>query len=41
MPFPSVSYAEWRARVESELRGKDFDRSLHRLAPDGARLQPA
>lgn len=38
--FPEVSYAEWRALVESELDGKPFDRTLVTSTREGIDLQP-
>ncbi|MCB9744932.1 MAG: methylmalonyl-CoA mutase [Alphaproteobacteria bacterium] len=38
--FPSLSYADWRARVERELKGADFDRRLVTRLPGGLAIQP-
>lgn len=38
--FPSVTYDQWRARVESELKGADFDRRLVTRLPGGVEIQP-
>jgi methylmalonyl-CoA mutase len=38
--FPAASYGTWRPRVEQELRGASFEKTLcHRLA-DGFEIQP-
>lgn len=38
--FPAVSLGEWRAKVEAELKGADFERSLVREHLAGFKLQP-
>ena len=39
-PFPVVSHDEWRARVEAELGGKDFERTLVTHTLEGLSIQP-
>ena len=37
--FPPVSYADWRVRVEEELRGAPFERLVSTL-PGGIAVEP-
>jgi methylmalonyl-CoA mutase len=39
-PFPVVSHDEWRARVEAELGGEDFERTLVTHTLEGLAIQP-
>jgi methylmalonyl-CoA mutase len=39
-PFPPATEAEWRARVDSVLKGADFDRKLVATTADGILIQP-
>ena len=39
-PFAAVSHDEWRARVEAELGGKDFERTLVTHTLEGLSIQP-
>jgi methylmalonyl-CoA mutase len=39
-PFPVVSHDQWRARVEAELGGEDFDRALVTHTLEGLAIQP-
>jgi methylmalonyl-CoA mutase len=38
--FPSVSYDEWRAKVEVDLKGADFDKKLVWRTNEGFNVQP-
>ena len=38
--FPEVSYAEWRAKVETDLKGADFDKKLVWRTNEGFNVQP-
>ncbi len=38
--FPEVSYAEWRAKVEADLKGADFDKKLVWRTNEGFNVQP-
>ena len=39
-PFPVVSHDQWRARVETELGGEDFERALVTHTLEGLSIQP-
>lgn len=38
--FPEVSYAEWRAKVEADLKGADFNKKLVWRTNEGFDVQP-
>ncbi len=38
--FPEVSYQEWRAKVEADLKGADFDKKLVWRTNEGFNVQP-
>lgn len=38
--FPATSYQEWRAKVETDLKGADFDKKLVWRTNEGFNLQP-
>ncbi len=38
--FPQVDYAQWRARVEAELKGADFDHALKSENCEGLHIDP-
>ncbi|MCH5221736.1 MAG: methylmalonyl-CoA mutase small subunit [Muribaculaceae bacterium] len=38
--FPEVSYAEWRAKVEADLKGADFDKKLVWRTNEGFNVEP-
>ncbi|MDE5929906.1 MAG: acyl-CoA mutase large subunit family protein, partial [Muribaculaceae bacterium] len=38
--FPATSYQEWRAKVEADLKGADFDKKLVWRTNEGFNLQP-
>ncbi len=38
--FPETSYAEWRAKVEADLKGADFDKKLVWRTNEGFNVQP-
>lgn len=38
--FPPVSYQEWRAKVETDLKGADFDKKLVWRTNEGFNVQP-
>lgn len=38
--FPPVSYDEWRAKVEADLKGAPFDKKLVWRTPEGFNVQP-
>ncbi len=38
--FPGVSYEEWRAKVEADLKGADFDKKLVWRTNEGFNVQP-
>lgn len=38
--FPEVSYSEWRAKVEADLKGADFDKKLVWRTNEGFNVQP-
>lgn len=38
--FPEVSYEEWRAKVEADLKGADFDKKLVWRTNEGFNVQP-
>lgn len=38
--FPGVSYEEWRAKVETDLKGADFDKKLVWRTNEGFNVQP-
>ena len=38
--FPETSYAEWRAKVETDLKGADFDKKLVWRTNEGFNVQP-
>jgi len=38
--FPPVSYQQWRASVESELKGVPFDKKLVTRTLEGSDIQP-
>ncbi len=38
--FPEVSYAEWRAKTEADLKGADFDKKLVWRTNEGFDVQP-
>lgn len=38
--FPGVSYEEWRAKVEADLKGADFDKKMVWRTNEGFSLQP-
>ncbi|MDE6207040.1 MAG: methylmalonyl-CoA mutase small subunit [Muribaculaceae bacterium] len=38
--FPEVSYEEWRAKVETDLKGADFDKKLVWRTNEGFNVQP-
>jgi len=38
--FPGVSYQEWRAKVETDLKGADFDKKLVWRTNEGFNVQP-
>lgn len=38
--FPPVSYDEWRAKVEADLKGADFDKKLVWRTSEGFNVQP-
>ena len=38
--FPPVSYEEWRAKVETDLKGADFDKKLVWRTNEGFNVQP-
>ena len=38
--FPGVSYDEWRAKVEADLKGADFDKKLVWRTNEGFNVQP-
>lgn len=38
--FPPVSYDEWRAKVETDLKGADFDKKLVWRTNEGFNVQP-
>jgi methylmalonyl-CoA mutase len=40
MTFPPVSLADWRAKVEAELKGAAFDKALTHVNAEGIRVQP-
>lgn len=38
--FPAVSYESWRAQVEKDLKGADFEKRLLTRTPEGITVQP-
>jgi methylmalonyl-CoA mutase len=38
--FPNVSYESWRAQVEKDLKGADFEKRLLTRTPEGITVQP-
>ena len=38
--FPPVGYEDWKALVESELKGAPFDRKMQTETPEGIVLRP-
>jgi methylmalonyl-CoA mutase len=38
--FPDVSYESWRAQVEKDLKGADFEKRLLTRTPEGIAVQP-
>ncbi|MEO6953123.1 MAG: methylmalonyl-CoA mutase family protein [Polyangia bacterium] len=40
MGFPEVTLADWRARVEKELKGTPFDKALVHTTAEGLRVEP-
>ena len=38
--FPEVSYAEWRAKVEADLKGADFNKKLVWRTNEGFSVEP-
>lgn len=38
--FPGISYEEWRAKVEADLKGADFDKKLVWRTNEGFNVQP-
>ena len=38
--FPPVSYDEWRKKVETDLKGADFDKKLVWRTNEGFNVQP-
>ncbi|HET8935857.1 MAG TPA: methylmalonyl-CoA mutase family protein [Polyangiales bacterium] len=38
--FPEVSYESWRAQVEKDLKGADFEKRLLTRTPEGIAVQP-
>ncbi|MDE7458320.1 MAG: methylmalonyl-CoA mutase small subunit, partial [Muribaculaceae bacterium] len=38
--FPGVSYDEWRAKVETDLKGADFNKKLVWRTNEGFNVQP-
>jgi len=38
--FPGISYEEWRAKVETDLKGADFDKKLVWRTNEGFNVQP-
>lgn len=38
--FPDVSYESWRAQVEKDLKGADFEKRLLTRTPEGITVQP-
>ena len=38
--FPGISYDEWRAKVEADLKGADFNKKLVWRTNEGFNVQP-
>ena len=38
--FPPVTYDEWRAKVEADRKGADFDKKLGWRTTEGFNVQP-
>ena len=38
--FPGVTYEEWRAKVEADLKGADFEKKLVWRTNEGFNVQP-
>ena len=38
--FPATTYDEWRAKVEADLKGADFDKKLVWRTNEGFNVQP-
>jgi methylmalonyl-CoA mutase len=38
--FPSINFEAWKARVENDLKGQDFDKKLRWKSPDGIITEP-